>query len=127
MKTENKKKVYHALKKEIHSEVHAKWGHLESHCHYIPKLRLCKTARNLNKVFLTCGVPYNRGEQRPKAPSCKYFQSIHTGLHPLTSDPVPEWLVKFTTSRQPQGYKPRPLKSVDKSNPDQQKKSDSFQ
>ena len=124
---EDKKKVYHALREGIHPEVHAKWGHLECHCHYIPKLRLCKTARNLNKVFLTCGVPYNRGEQRPKAPSCKYFQSIHTGLHPLTSDPVPEWLVKFTTSRQPQGYKPRPLKSVDKSNPDQQKKSDSFQ
>lgn len=29
--------------------------------------------------------------------------------------------MKFTASRQPQGYKPRPLKSVNKSNPDQQK------
>ena len=48
------------LKDEIHPEVHAKWGHLECHCHYIPKMRLSKTARNMNKVFLTCGVPYNR-------------------------------------------------------------------
>ena len=72
-------------------------------------------------MFLTCGVLYNRGEQRPKALPCKYLQWIHTGLYPLPSEPVPEWLMKFTASRQPQRYKPRPLKSVNKSNPDQQK------
>lgn len=103
----------------FYGNIEDKWGHLECHCHYIPKMWLSKTARNLNKVFLTCGVPYNRGEQRPKAPPCKYLQWIHTGLYPLPSEPIPEWLMKFTASRQPQGYKPRPLKSVNKSHPDQ--------
>ena len=87
---------------------------MECLCHYIPKMRLSKTVRNTNKVFLTCGVPYNR------RPSCRYFQWIHTPLYPLPSDPTPEWLVKFAASRQP--YKPRPLKSVNKSNPGQQTK-----
>lgn len=94
--------------KDIHPEVHAKWGQLECLCHYIPKMRLSKTARNMNKVFLTCGVPYNR------RPSCRYFQWIHTLLYPLPSDPTPEWLVKFTASNQQRSYKPRPLKSVTK-------------
>lgn len=35
---EDKKKVYHALREGIHPEVHAEWGHLECHCHYIPKM-----------------------------------------------------------------------------------------
>ena len=117
-KAEDKKKVYHQLKENIHPEVHAKWGPLECHCGYIRKIRLSKTARNLNQVFLTCGVPYNREEQRPKAAPCQYFQWVHTGIYPLPSDPAPEWLVKFAVSRQP--YKPRPLKSFDKSNQDQQ-------
>ena len=117
-KVDDKKKVYHQLKEKNHAEVHAKWGHLECHCGYIPKMRLSKTARNLNKVFLTCGVPYNREEQRPKAAPRQYFQWVHTGIYPLPSDPAPEWLVKFAACRQP--YKPRPLKSLNKSNPDQQ-------
>ena len=50
-KVEDKKKVY------IHPEVHAKWGHLKCHCSFIPKMRLSKTARNLNKVFLTFCAP----------------------------------------------------------------------
>lgn len=90
-------------------------------------MRLSKTARNLNKVFLTCGVPHNREEQRPKAPPCKYFPWIHTALYPLPSDPVLEWLLKFAASHQPRSYKLRPLKSVNKTIPDQQKKSDWFQ
>ena len=105
-KTEDKKKVYHALKEDIHPEVHAKWGQLECLCHYIPKIRFSKTARNRNKVFPTCGVPYSR------RPPCRYFQWIHTPLYPLPLEPTPEWLVKFTASRQP--YKPRSLKSVTK-------------
>ena len=109
--------MHHALKEEIHPEVHAKWGYLECLCHYIPKMRLSKTAKNMNKMFLTCGVPYNREEQKPRRPPCKYFQWIHTGLYPLLSDPAPEWLVKFTASHQ--ANKPRPLKSFNKSNPDQ--------
>lgn len=89
-KLDDKKKVYHHLKEKIYPEVHAKWGHLECHYGYIPKMRLSKTARNLNKVFLTCGVPYNREEHIPKAAPCRYFRWIHAALYPLPSDAVPE-------------------------------------
>ena len=71
-KVEDKKKVYRVIKANIHSEVHAKRGHLKCHCSLIPKMRLSKTARNLNKVFLTCSAPAT-SESR-----CKYFQWIHT-------------------------------------------------
>ena len=73
-KTEGKQKVYHALKNDMHAEVQTKWGDLRCHCSRIPILRLSKTARNLNKVFLTCGTPAS-AETR-----CKYFQWIHTSL-----------------------------------------------
>ena len=58
---EDKKKVYHALKEDIHHEVQAKLGHLQCHCQH-------KTAKNMNKVFLTCGAPAYPAESR-----CKYF------------------------------------------------------
>ena len=119
-KLDDKKKVYHALKDEIHPEVHAKWGHWNV---IVTTFQRCDSVKhqeiNLNKVFLTCGVPYNREVQKPRAPPCNYFQWIHTALYPLPSDTVPEWLMKFAASRQPKGYKPRPLKSV---NSDQQTK-----
>ena len=99
-KEDDKKKVYHALKDEIHPEVHAKWGHLEFHCHYIPKRRLSKTARNMNKVFLTCGVPYNREEQKIRTSPCKYFQWIHTALYPLPLDPVPDYCFPVSPTNQ---------------------------
>ena len=70
----DKLKVYDALKKDMHAEVKTKWGELKCHCSRIPILRLSKTARNLNKVFLTCGTPAS-AETR-----CKYFQWIHTPL-----------------------------------------------
>ena len=70
----DKLKVYEALKKDIHPEVKTQWGDLRCHCSRIPILRLSKTARNLNKVFLTCGTPAS-AETR-----CKYFQWIHTSL-----------------------------------------------
>ena len=56
-KVEDKKKVYHALKEDMHAEVQTKWEELKCHCSRIPIIRLSKTARNLNKVFLTCGTP----------------------------------------------------------------------
>ena len=70
----DKLKVYDALKKDMHVEVRTKWGELKCHCSRIPILRLSKTARNLNKVFLTCGTPASA------ATRCKYFQWIHTPL-----------------------------------------------
>ena len=71
---EDKKKVYHALKEDMHAEVQTKWGELKCHCSRIPIIRLSKTARNLNKVFLTCGTPAVADTR------CKYFQWIHTPL-----------------------------------------------
>lgn len=84
-KEEDKQKVYRALRKEMDPEVRANWAYLKCYCGQVPKIRLSKTARNLNKAFLTCGGPYTR---------CKYFQWIHTPLYPLPSDPVPEWFEK---------------------------------
>ena len=52
---EDKKKVREVLQQEIHPEVHAKWGDMKCHCQLISKIQLSKTAKNLNKVFLTCG------------------------------------------------------------------------
>ena len=87
-KVEDKKKVYHALKETIHQEVHAKWGQLKCHCSLIPKMRLSKTARNLNKVFLTCGASATADSR------CRYFQWIHT---PLFMDRRPIQKFKFAT------------------------------
>ena len=90
-KVKDKKKVYdHALKDNIHPEVHAKWGHLKCHCSLIPKMRLSKTARNLNKVFLTCGASAT-SESR-----CKYFPWIHT---PLFIDRRPIQQLKFASKQ----------------------------
>ena len=73
-KTLDKLKVYDALTKDIHPEVKSQWGELKCHCSRIPILRLSKTARNLNRVFLVCGTPPSAGTR------CKYFQWIHSAL-----------------------------------------------
>ena len=88
-KNEEKQKVYHALKNDMHAELQTKWGDLRCHCSRIPILRLSKTARNLNKVFLTCGTPAS-AETR-----CKYFQWIHT---PLFIDKRPIHKLKYATN-----------------------------
>ena len=85
----DKLKVYDALKKDMHAEVKTKWGELKCHCSRIPILRLSKTARNLNKVFLTCGTPASA--ETP----CKYFQWIHT---PLFIDKRPIHKLKYATN-----------------------------
>ena len=85
----DKLKVYDALKKDMHAEVKTEWGDLKCHCSRIPILRLSKTARNLNKVFLTCGTPAS-AETR-----CKYFQWIHT---PLFIDKRPIHKLKYATN-----------------------------
>ena len=88
-KNVDKLKVYDALKKDMHAEVKTEWGDLKCHCSRIPILRLSKTARNLNKVFLTCGTPAS-AETR-----CKYFQWIHT---PLFIDKRPIHKLKYATN-----------------------------
>ena len=81
--------MYDALTKDIHPEVKSEWGDLKSHCTRIPVLRISKTARNLNKVFLTCGTPASA--ETP----CKYFQWIHT---PLFIDKRPIHKLKYATN-----------------------------
>ena len=66
--------VCDALLKDIHVEVKSKWGELRCHCTKIPMIHLSKTSRNLNKVFLRCGMPHGATTH------CKYFQWIHTEL-----------------------------------------------
>ena len=100
-KVEDKKKGYRALKEDIHPEVHSNWAHFQCYWKLIPKIRLSKTAKYLNKVFLSCGASAAAGYR------CKFFQWIHTQLYPLPCDPIPEWLRKG-------GYKPRPPKSFNK-------------
>ena len=85
----DKLKVYDALKKDMHVEVKTKWGELKCHCSRIPILGLSKTARNLKKVFLTCGTPAS-AETR-----CKYFQWIHTALF---IDKRPPHKLKYATN-----------------------------
>ena len=85
----DKLKVYDALKKDMHAEVKSQWGELKCHCSRIPILRLSKTSRNLNKVFLTCGTPAS-AETR-----CKYFQWIHT---PLFINKRPPHKLKYATN-----------------------------
>ena len=85
----HKKKVYHALKEDMHAEVQSKWGELKCHCLLIPKMRLSETARNLNKLFLTSGTPATADIH------CKYFQWIHT---PLFIDKRPIHNLKYATN-----------------------------
>ena len=73
-KTVDKIIVRNALQNDIHVEVKSKWGELRCHCGYIPLLRISKTSKNLNKVFLTCGAPQTATTR------CKYFQWVHTEL-----------------------------------------------
>ena len=88
-KIEDKKKVCHALKEDMHAEVQTKWGELKCHCSRIPIIRLSKTARDVNKVFLTCGTPATADTR------CKYFQWIHT---PLFIDKRPIHNLKYATN-----------------------------
>ena len=88
-KNVDKLKVYEALTKDMHAEVKSQWGELKCRCSRIPILRLSKTAKNLNKVFLICGTPAS-AETR-----CKYFQWIHT---PLFIDKRPIHKLKYATN-----------------------------
>ena len=104
-KVEDKKKVYHALKETIHPEVCDKWGELKRHSSPIPRMRLSKTARNLNKVFLTCGASATADSR------CKYFQWIHT---PLFNDRRPIQQLKFTTKQTQTEWLQQAEKNVEK-------------
>ena len=104
-KNADKLKVYNALKKDMHAEVQSKWGELKCHCTQIPILRLSKTARNLNKVFLTCGASPST------ATRYKYFQWIHT---PLFIDKRPIHKLKYATNLSRAEWKQQAEANVEK-------------
>ena len=101
----DKLKVYDALKKDMQVEVQTKWGELKCRCSRIPILRLSKTARNLNKVFLACGTPASA------ATLCKYFQWIHT---PLFIDKRPIHNLKYATNLSRAEWKKQAEANVEK-------------
>ena len=74
---ENYKDVMTALKDEVHPEVaniilHE--GGLFCRCEMRPKMRLSRTSKNPNKVFLSCGLPLSEGSP------CGFFQWMHGPL-----------------------------------------------
>ena len=89
-KEQDKKKVREVLQQEIHCM--PKWGDMKCYCQLIPKIRLSKTAKNLNKVFLTCGG--SAIESR-----CRFFQWIHTPMYPMPGDPTPAGFEKNKLTR----------------------------
>ena len=101
----DKLKLYDALKKDMHVEVKSKWRELKCNCSRIPILRLSKTARNLNKVFLTCGTPFS-AETR-----CKYFQWIHK---PLFINKRPIHKLKYATNLSRAEWKQQAEANVEK-------------
>ena len=56
---------------EIHAKIQEQWGAFACHCGLVPRLKLSQTARNPNKVFLSC--PKAREER------CNYFQNWKKG------------------------------------------------
>ena len=54
-KMEDKQKVYHALKEDMHIEVKVRWGELKCHCSLTPKLRLSqKSEQSLLDLWNAC-------------------------------------------------------------------------
>ena len=59
----------------IHPKIHQQWGTFACHCGLVPTLKLSKTVRNMNKVFLSC--------PKKREARCNYFQWIHQAPKPL--------------------------------------------
>ena len=64
------------LKEDTHPQVHArvKHGELKCRCGFVPKMKLSRTAKNYNKVFVSCGSFV------PGREPCGYFQWLHGPL-----------------------------------------------
>ena len=74
-KADQKQTLLNSICHEIHPQIQQEWGTLACECGFVPKIKLSQTARNPNKVFLSC--PKAREAQ------CQYFQWIHQAPKPL--------------------------------------------
>ena len=65
-----------ALKKDTHPQVQSRIerGELKCKCGWVPKMKLSRTDKNPNKVFLSCGSLIMHGKP------CGYFQWLHGPL-----------------------------------------------
>ena len=67
--------VMKILCNEIHPKIQKQWGSFACHDGLVPKLKLSQTAKNPNKVFLSC--------PKEREARCNYFQWIHEAPKPL--------------------------------------------
>ena len=72
---ENYQKVVASLQRYVHPQVLERINDNDGffcHCNLRPKMRLSQTAKNPNKVFLTCGAA-----ALPEVEKCRFFQFMH--------------------------------------------------
>jgi len=97
--------ILEILKEDIHPQVRARVqrGYLKCKCGLTPKMKLGHTAKNYNKVFLSCG------NFAPGQAPCGYFQWIHGPLW-APRDPGQPSLRRWVKDTPPGHYKdPIPL------------------
>ena len=70
--TETAHVVLPELTQNTHPEVRAKITQLRCKCGYVPRMKLSRTDRNFQRLFLTCG--------QHRAEPCGYFQWLHAPL-----------------------------------------------
>jgi len=67
--------VVHVLCNNIHPRIQQKWGTISCHCGLVPTLKISKTPKNLDKVFLSC--------PKVREARCSYFQWTHEPPKPV--------------------------------------------
>ena len=72
---DSKQSVLDTICNSIHPKIHEQWGTFACHCGLVPRLKLGQTARNPNKVFLSC--------PKEREARCNYFQWIHQAPKPV--------------------------------------------
>ena len=70
--TETAHVVLPELMENTHPEVRAKLTELRCKCRHVPRMKISRTDRNFQRIFLTCG--------QHLAPPCGYFQWMHAPL-----------------------------------------------
>ena len=102
--TETAPIVLPELIENTHPEVRAKLTEIKCKCSEVPRMKLSRTDKNKNKVFLTCGHNPLQNE------ACGYFQWMHAPLwkpkRPL--QPTLDKWVKTPVGESPGQKKPRP-------------------
>lgn len=84
---DSKQRVFQALCNEIHPKVLHKWGTMPCFCRLVPRIKLSKRPRIMDKVFLCC--------ERSGNP-CKHFQWVHEAPKPTY---VPKKATRFALKK----------------------------